>query len=115
MQIQVEFWHLVGLAGGVIGAYAAIAKLLLMQVTKGIDNKFTVVTNAIGVLSKQGERYGDDLLRLERELARFRLEAEQRFTLREDHNQAIASIRIGLDNMSLRFETALRKRGQINE
>lgn len=115
MQIQVEFWHLVGLAFTIVGAYASIARMLMAQVTKGIDVKFGAVTELIGALSRQGEKYGSDVLRLERELASLRLEMMRDFTRREDHNQAIASIRVGLDNMSLRIEKALRIGGRVDE
>jgi len=114
MQIQLELWHLISLAVTVIGAYAAIAKMLMSQVTKGIDDKFGLVTKLIESLSQQGEKYGADVLRLERELAALRLEMMRDFTRREDHNQAIASIRVGLDNMSLRIEKALSIGGRIN-
>lgn len=118
MQIQVDFWQLVMLAGSVLGAFSAIVKLLMVQYAKTVDDKFTTLTKGVeaefaGVarlieaLGQQGKRYGEDVLRLERELAALRLEMMRDFTRREDHNQAIASIRIGLDNMSLRIEKAL--------
>lgn len=115
MQIQVEFWHLVGLVLAIGGMFAGISKLLMVQVLAGIEVKFDNVTKLIGGLAKQGEKYGDDVLRLERELASLRLEMMRDFTRREDHNQAIASIRVGLDNMSLRIEKALRIGGRVNE
>ena len=114
MQIQVEFWQLVTLVITMVGAYAGIAKLLMAQYTKSIDQKFGDMTKLIELLGQQGERYGADVLRLERELSAFRLEAERAFTRREDHNQAIARISVGLDHMSLRIEKALAKGGRFD-
>jgi hypothetical protein len=134
MTIQVEFWHLVALALTLGGIYGVIAwRLMDLTVkrlderldvtgkrldeqfvanTRATDTKFDQVKQLIERLAKQGEKYGDDVLRLERELSSLRLEMMRDFTRREDHNQAIASIRIGLDNMSLRIEKALANGGR---
>lgn len=115
MQIQLESWHVFSLGAMGIGAYAGIAKLLMAQYTKAIDQRFGTVTALIETLARQGEKYGSDVLRLERELSALRLEMMRDFTRREDHNAAIASIRVGLDNMSLRIEKALKTGGRIDE
>jgi len=41
MSIQVEFWHLVGLALSLVGAWAGGAKLFFTQVDRRIDERFT--------------------------------------------------------------------------
>lgn len=111
MQIQLELWHLISLAVTVIGAYAGIAKLLMAQYTKSMDEKFVLVREEIKALGQQNARYGDDVLRLERQLNDLRLEVWRDFTQRDDHNRDIASIRIGQDNMSLRLEKVLGAHG----
>ena len=119
MQLQIDVWQAVGFTLSMIAAYFGILKLLLTQFAQRVDEKFTTVggqfdavQKRIDQLAAQGERYGAEVLKLERELAQFRLEVERHFTRREDHNQAIASIRIGLDNMSLRIEKALQEGGR---
>lgn len=125
MQLQVDFWQLVTLAGASLGAFATIVKLLMVQylrrvdekfatLTQGVEDKFAGVAHAIELLSQQGEKYGEDVQRLERELAALRLEMMRDFTRREDFNQAVASIRIAVDNMSLRIEKALSAGGRFN-
>lgn len=125
MQIQVDFWQLVGLGLTVLGSFAGIVKLLMGQylrnvdqrfvaLTEGVEEKFANVAKLIEALSQQGEKYGADVQRLERELAGLRLEMMRDFTRREDFNQAIASIRIAVDNMSLRIEKALSAGARIN-
>ena len=84
------------------------------QYSARIDEKFSVVSEQIKSLGAQGAKYGEDVLRLERELSALRLEMMRDFTRREDHNQAIASIRVGLDNMSLRIEKALSTGGRLD-
>jgi len=41
MSIQVEFWHLVGLALSLLGAWVAAAKLFFSQVDRRLDERFT--------------------------------------------------------------------------
>jgi hypothetical protein len=114
MKIELELWHLISLLVTVIGAYAGIAKLLMAQYSVRIDEKFGLVSSQIAALGAQGAKYGEDVLRLERELAALRLEMMRDFTRREDHNQAIAGIRVALDNMSLRMEKALITGGRLD-
>lgn len=114
MKIEMELWHALSLLVTVIGAFWAIARLLMVQYSARIDEKFSVVSEQIKSLGAQGAKYGEDVLRLERELSALRLEMMRDFTRREDHNQAIASIRVGLDNMSLRIEKALSTGGRLD-
>lgn len=112
--VELELWHAITLIVTMVGAYAGIAKLLMAQYTVRIDEKFVAVSELIASLRGQSEKYGQDVLRLEREMASLRLEVMRDFTRREDHNQAIASIRVGLDNMSLRIEKALSTGGRVD-
>lgn len=114
MKIELELWHFITLVITVISAFAGIAWRLLESYSGRIDEKFRAVGEQIAALAQQGDRYRDDVLRLERELHALRLEMMRDFTRREDHNQAIASIRIGLDNMSLRIEKALSTGGRLD-
>ena len=111
MKIELELWHVITLLIAMVGAYAAIAQMLMSQYTKRIDERFVAVAEQISGLGRQGQKYADDVLKLERELAGLRVEMMRDYTRREDHNAAIASIRIGLDNMSLRIESVLLKKG----
>lgn len=125
MRFELELWHVISLAGMLLGAYAAIAWRLLAVYTQRTDERFAglidsantrfdQVARQIDSLAAQEEKRGDQVLQLERELAGLRLEMMRDFTRREDHNQAIASIRISLDNMSLRIEKALSTGGRLD-
>lgn len=103
MKVELELWHVISLVITIIGAFAGIAKLLLANVTDQIKQ-----------LAMLEAKRGDDVLALERDVSALRLEMMRDFTRREDHNQAIASIRISLDNMSLRIEKALNTGGRLN-
>ncbi|MGC4076274.1 MAG: hypothetical protein QM702_04430 [Rubrivivax sp.] len=107
-------WHVISLVLTIVGAFWGIAKLLLANYTSGIDEKFGQVADRIKELAQLEVKRGDDVLKLERELAALRLEMMRDFTRREDHNQAIAGIRVSLDNMSLRIEKALASGGRID-
>lgn len=123
--LQLETWQVLTLGAMLIAGYAGIAWRLLAVYTQRTDERFKVLTEGtelrftqiarqIETLSEQEGRRGEQVLQLERELATLRLEMMRDFTRREDHNQAIASIRISLDNMSLRIEKALAQVGRID-
>ncbi|MBQ1767321.1 MAG: hypothetical protein IIZ92_31075 [Aquincola sp.] len=111
MPIQVEPWQLLAflasLAITLAGSYFAISKLLFAEFAKRLDERFATVGAQISELGKQSDRYGSEVLKLERELSALRLEMATNYTRREDHNAAIASILVKVDNMSLRIEAAL--------
>lgn len=104
MRVELELWHVISLVITIVGAFAGIAKLLLAN-----------VTDQIRQLAVLEAKRGDDVLALERSLSTLRLEVMRDFTRREDHNRAIADIRIGMDNMSLRVEKALTQGGRLND
>lgn len=112
MKIEIELWHVILLMITLVGAYAGIAQMLMSQYTQRIDERFVAVAAQISGLGRQGQKYADDVLKLERELGNLRVEMMRDYTRREDHNAAISSIRIGLDNMSLRIESVLLKKGR---
>lgn len=107
MKLELEWWHVLLAVFNIVAAFWAIARVLMNQYSTRISEQFAAVTKQIEALAQQGAQYGGDVLRLERELAQLKLDTMRDFTRREDHNQAIASIRVGLDNMSLRIEKAL--------
>lgn len=125
MRFELELWHVITLIGMLLGAYAGIAWRLLdvytrrtderfATVIQGVDQRFDQIGKQIDGLAQLEAKRGDQVLQLERELAALRLEMMRDFTRREDHNQAIASIRIALDNMSLRIEKAMSNGGRLD-
>lgn len=123
--VQLETWQVLTLGGMLIGGYAGIAWRMLAVYSQRTDDRFKALTDGaelrfgqiakqIETLSEQEGKRGEQVLQLERELAALRLEMMRDFTRREDHNQAIASIRISLDNMSLRIEKALTTGGRLD-
>lgn len=112
--IQLETWQVLTLGAMLIGGYAGISWRLLAVYTQRTDERFGSITKQIDALATAEGKRGEQVLELERELAALRLEMMRDFTRREDHTQAIASIRISLDNMSLRIEKALSTGGRID-
>lgn len=115
MTIQVEFWHLVTLALTIGGMFAAISQRLANSVQQGLEVKFQHVEGLIRKMAELSEKNTAAALQLERDLSALRLEMMRDFTRREDHNAAIASIRVAVDNMSLRIEKALATGGRVND
>lgn len=102
MRIELELWHLLVLMTSVIGAFWALAKMLITSNQKAIDEKFAVV--AAGLKSQ------DELSRrLERDLMDLRAELPRDYVRREDYTQAIATIMTKIDHVALRVETVIRE------
>jgi hypothetical protein len=60
MTIEVDFWQLVSLAFGLIGAFAAFAKLFFAQVDKRLDARFAESEAAQAELRVWLKQHADD-------------------------------------------------------
>lgn len=90
MTLQVEFWHLVTLAGGAIstfvGAYWALVRMLLAQ----LDKRFGAIERATRAL--------------EREHLELRAELPRDYLRREDAVRETAVVHAKLDSLAARIE-----------
>lgn len=104
MSITVDFWHLVGLSLAILGSFAGVAKLLLTQAQRHIDEKFS---SLVAELSRQAEGGR----RIERELLEMKAEVAREYVRRPDHDRVVASLQVSIDNLRLTIERALLVRG----
>lgn len=78
MQVQIEFWQLIGSIFAVLVAFASVTwvfgKLLMGQFEKRLDTKFVVMQKDL-----------DQVKKLEREFLEFKAELPERFTARPDY------------------------------
>lgn len=97
MKIEFELWHLLSLLATVVGAFAAMSKIMLSQTQRSIDQKFTEISAHLRAQDETSRRVERDLMELKAELPRD-------YVRREDYTQAVASITIKIDAFSLRVE-----------
>jgi hypothetical protein len=102
VKIELEFWHLVMLTCSIIGAFWGLAKMILAQAQKNIDEKFAGMVVHLN-------RQDDNARRLERDLMEMRAELPRDYVRREDYTQAIATIMTKIDAMGLRVESYFRE------
>lgn len=103
MSFELSVYHVITLVGALVGAFWALAKMMLGQTDRMIREQFAEV--------KQHLKNQDETQRrLERELMDLKAELPRDYVRREDYTQAIALIMTKLDAMALRFEAVVMRR-----
>ncbi|MBN8488233.1 MAG: hypothetical protein J0M20_10995 [Burkholderiales bacterium] len=105
---SLETWQVVSLLITLIGAFFALARMLLAATTRTIDDKFKALGEHLSKQDAAAVRNDESLRRLERDLMDMRAELPRDYVRREDYTQAIATIMTKIDAMALRFEQVLR-------
>jgi len=104
MEIKVEFWQLVGMAGGIIAAIVALIGWFILQLkdqfTESLENKFTAIQNNMTLIHKDSKEWA----RVERELMELKADLPMRFVMREDYVRNQTIIEAKLDAIALRQE-----------
>lgn len=96
MTVQVDFWHLVGLLLGFLGACAAAGRLLLAQSQKHLDDRFAVLERVRAESQQQlalrldaiEQVNRDETIqwqRVEREMLKFQADLPMRYVMRDDY------------------------------
>jgi len=101
VKFELELWHLISLLITVVGAFWAMAKVLIAQNQSAIAEKFEAVTAHLvkqDDAAKQTEKAVNDL----------RLELARDYVRREDYTVAIATIMNKIDGLGLRMEHMFR-------
>lgn len=103
MTVQIDLSVAVGLLVSIVGAFWALAKIMLAQNQRHIDDKFNGIAET---LSKQD----DGSRRIERELMDLKAELPRDYVRREDNNRVIGGLNASIDNLRLTIERALLMR-----
>lgn len=117
MNVQIEFWQLVGLLLGFLGACATAGKLLLAQTQAHIDEKFKTQEEARVTGQAQLAKRLDNIetvnreeaqqwQRVERELLRFQADMPLQYVRREDYIRGQSVIEAKLDGLGSKLENA---------
>lgn len=106
MTLQVEFGYVVSLFVAVVGAFWGMAKLLLAQSTKHIDEKFKGISDTLRSQDESSRR-------VERELMDHKTYVAREYVRREDHTRVFGSVQVSIENLRLSIERLLEKRGPL--
>ncbi len=118
MTLQLELWQFILLGIAFLGGLAGAGKLLLDQVLRRMDDRFsaqdtasevyqTQLSNRLSRLENASQAERDQWQRIERELLNLKADLPVHYVRREDYVQAIATIMAKLDTMAMRFENIL--------
>lgn len=108
MTIQLEAYQLFIIIATVIGAFWAIAQVLIKGSQDHLADKFFAVTDLIKAQSRMIEGQGDDMRRIERDLMGLKAELPRDYVRREDYTQTIATIMTKIDHATLLMQQAVR-------
>lgn len=98
MMIQLELWQLISLLLAFFGFVAGGAKLLLRQVEKRLDTRFSTIEIA-----------ATEWRRLEREWLEWKAEMPLQYVRREDYVRNQTVIEAKLDAIAVRFDNWHRR------
>lgn len=93
MTIQVDFWSLVYLLVAFIGFVSGVGKLLLRQVERRLDSRFSAI-----------EAAGAEWRRLERDWLEWKAELPLQYVRREDYVRNQTVIEAKIDAIAMRLE-----------
>lgn len=102
MTLQVDLAQVIVVIVALVGAFWAMAKMLITQSTRHIDAQFQAI-------SKQLENQQNSTLHVERELMALKVELPREYVRREDHTRAVGSIHVSIDNLRLTLERVITK------
>jgi hypothetical protein len=103
MRVELELWHMLVMAGGVIGSFAGLGKLLLSQFDKRMDVRFVTQEQAAkGLHESIREQQMEmrqamaNIQKAEREMLEWRAELPNLYVRRDDYirNQTIIQAKL---------------------
>lgn len=101
MNIQFEFWQVVTLLLAFFGFLAGAGKLLLGQIERRLDLRFSAI-----------ERAAEDWQRLEKEFLTFQAQLPLHYVRREDWVRGQTVIEAKLDALAVRFDNMKLREGK---
>lgn len=108
MKVELELWHLIVLLTTVVGAFWALAQMLIAASTKNVSDKFDAISALIQGQSQMLTNQSEDMRRIERDLMGLKAELPKDYVRREDYTQQIATIMIKIDHATSLMQLAVR-------
>lgn len=113
MNIEMEFWQMIVLLLAFFGGVAGAAKVLLNQVQKHMDERFTLITQRLGSIETEAKKEATQWQRIEREMMELKAEMPIHYVRREDYVRGQSVIENKIDTLALKLENA-QLRGNIS-
>lgn len=103
MILTLELWHVISLVITIIGGFWAMAKMMLNQGQKNLEEKFVLINKRLDSQEESDKR-------LERQVGDMRAELPREYVRRDDFIRAIGSFDVRVDQLRLTIERALLER-----
>ena len=119
MQLTVDFWQFLGIASGLIAfcvtACAVVGRMLLTQMGKHLDERFTNVGERLDGIERASREEALQWRRFEREFLEFKATMPLNYVMRPDYVRGQSIIETKIDALAVRLENAqLRMIGAKN-
>jgi hypothetical protein len=105
MMIEMPAWQLIGVAATVLGGFAGLVKLLLLQMERRLDQRNAVMDDRFNAIAKDSDR----LRQLELGFERLRGDMPLHYVRREDYVRNQTVIEAKLDALAIKLENVQLK------
>ena len=106
MNLQIDFWQLVGLLGSGLGVLVAVMKFGVAQAQKHQDATHLQVLGRLDAMEKANKEEASQWQRIERELGQLKADMPLNYVRREDYIRGQSVIEAKLDALASKLETA---------
>jgi len=113
VELKIEFWHLVGLALTVGGAFVGGVKLIADQFMRRMDERFAAIAADLEKHLLEEQRAATRMDQIERDIMSMRAELPEKYVRREDYIRGQSTIEAKLDALAGKIELA-QIRGKNN-
>lgn len=104
MNLQIEWWHLVGLVIALISAFWALVSLMVAQFNRGLDKRFEVIdtarAEANAAAKERFDRLEEQQRNTERELLSMKAELPDKYVRREDAIRSEMTLHAKFDGLA---------------
>lgn len=103
MILTLDLWQAISLLITIVGAFWGIAKMMLNQGQKNLEEKFFLINKRLDSQEESDKR-------LERQVGDMRAELPREYVRRDDFIRAISNFDVRVDQLRLTIERALLER-----
>lgn len=109
MTVELELWHLILMLMTTVGAFWALAQMLIRTSQQHLSERFEALTKLLESQSNLIRAQSDDMRRIERDLMGLKADLPRDYVRREDYTQTIATIMTKIDHATLLMQQAVRE------
>lgn len=110
MNLQVDFWQLLGLFFAGVGAFWGVLKAAAAQAMARQEAAHAQLVGRLDAIEQASRAEAGHWQRVERDILQLKAELPLNYVRRDDYVQAMATIMAKLDSINLRFENIILQR-----